>query len=253
MCYAGAKTDTFKELSELLCLNDLTEEDALYLFQGYADSLQNLGSYAFVNVANRVFVNSKTAEVKEEFNQKLKKHFESESVPLDFSNQEESAKVINEWVAEQTEDKIQDILKAESIDSRTLMVLVNAIYLIAEWETKFSKESTREAEFYLKDGNVKMVQMMKKSRQYFNLKINPSGLKASSLQMPYAGNKMAMTIILPDEDTDIDDVEANLDHDVLKEVLKTDNSSSYINLYMPRFKVEFEKEVSIFNLQVKIY
>ena len=239
MCYAGAKSDTFKELAELLCFNDMAEEDALNLFKEYADSLQNLGSQTYVNVANRVFFNSKTAVAKEEFNQKLKKHFESESVPLDFSSQEESAKVINDWVAEQTEDKIKDIIKPNLIDSDTLIILVNAIYFIAEWASKFRKESTMEDEFYLRDGSVKMVQMMQLNSKYFNLKKNPGGLNATSLQIPYAGHKSAMTIILPDEGVDIDDVQVNLNHTILKEVFKNDDScqNSRLNLKKKYFKL----------------
>ena len=249
MCYAGAKSDTFKELAELLCFNDMAEEDALNLFNEYADSLQNLGSQTYVNVANRVFVNSKTAVAKEEFNQKLKRHFESEIVSLDFSSQEESAKIINDWVAEQTEDKIKDILKTDSVDSGTLMILVSAIYFFAEWAAKFSKESTKEDKFYLKDGTVKMIQMMQICREYFHLKINPKDLKASTLQLPYVGYKSAMTIILPDEGTNIDDIEAHLDHNLLKEILKNDQSYTFMNLFLPKFKMEFEKEVLI-RLQV---
>ena len=44
-------------------------------------------------------------------------------------------------------DKITELLSRESVNSDTLLVLVNAIYFKGNWEKQFNKEDTREMPF----------------------------------------------------------------------------------------------------------
>src|SRR5208283_1362788 len=56
---------------------------------------------------------------------------------LDFKANPESARSeINKWVAQQTRDKIQDLMTKGSIDKLTRFVLANAIYFKGKWNSE---------------------------------------------------------------------------------------------------------------------
>ena len=63
-------------------------------------------------------------------------YFLAQPVPLDFSDGK-AASQINEWVGNQTNGKIKDVV-SEDLDTNTALVLVNAIYFKGEWKRKFN-------------------------------------------------------------------------------------------------------------------
>jgi serpin B len=56
---------------------------------------------------------------------------------------------INRWVAEKTNDKIQNILPPDCVDIFTRLVLANAIYFKAAWAVPFKKQGTSTNSFHL--------------------------------------------------------------------------------------------------------
>ena len=71
----------------------------------------------------------------------------AEPVGMDFGQSEQSRTAINQWVEEQTNKKIQDLIAPGSISALTELVLVNAIYFKGDWHVKFDKEKTRKGNF----------------------------------------------------------------------------------------------------------
>ncbi len=70
---------------------------------------------------------------------------------LDFKADPEAARqVINQWVAQQTADKIKDLIPPSALDQATTLVLTNAIYFNAEWLYQFNPGSTAPAPFHLR-------------------------------------------------------------------------------------------------------
>ena len=61
-----------------------------------------------------------------------------------FDKSGKAAKEINEWVEKQTMNKIKDLVKPESLNALTTLVLVNAIYFKADWAKKFNKRLTNK-------------------------------------------------------------------------------------------------------------
>jgi len=114
----------------------------------------------------------------------------------DFVTQAEPArKEINDWVSDQTEERIQDILDPGVLDAMTRMVLVNAIYFKADWLHQFDANDTEDAPFYLLDGSDVTVDMM--SNDVYAPYQRGENYQAVELQ--YAGGTAAMDIIMPDE------------------------------------------------------
>ena len=154
---------------------------------------------------------------------------------VDFINQYESVREeINDWVSDQTEEKIQDLLPQGVLTPDTRMALVNAIYFKADWLSPFEAESTREASFHLLDGTEVSVPMM------YNDAFFPytAGDGWQAIELAYQGQTAAMDIIVPDEGR-FDDVEASLEQQTVSAILGSFQPASVV-LGVPKFKYESE-------------
>ena len=88
------------------------------------------------------------------------------------------------------------------------------------------------------------VDMMNLLNKKFLFKINPGGLTACTCELPYVGENISMTIILPHEGINIEDVEKQITHESLKQVFERNDIPSKVHLYLPRFKLDLKAEVS---------
>jgi serpin B len=125
---------------------------------------------------------------------------------LDFARDPEAARgVINDWVEDVTEDKIVDLLPADSIKASTKLVLVNAIYFSAAWKHPFAKADTAPRPFTTATGTVDV----KTLRQVAQLGYGTGpGFRAAFL--PFDGGSLEMGIVVPDGQT-LAQLEAGLD------------------------------------------
>ena len=116
---------------------------------------------------------------------------------VDFENATEDARLlINDWVAGRTHDRIEDLIPAGVLDVLTRLVIVNAIYLKAPWEVPFTKELTTKAPFHLADGGTVDVDLMRGEASR-GRRAHGDGWQTATI--PYAGGRLAMTVVLPDE------------------------------------------------------
>ena len=116
---------------------------------------------------------------------------------VDFESAAEEARAaINDWVEERTHDRIVDLLAEGSVDASTRLVLVDAIYLKAPWETPFEKGLTDTGPFHRGDGSSVDADLMRLPELSTYL-VTGDGWRSVSL--PYAGRGLAMTVVLPDE------------------------------------------------------
>ncbi len=106
---------------------------------------------------------------------------------------EEARTAINGWVSQRTQQKIPELLAAGRLGPATRLVLVNALYLKAPWESPFDRSLTATGTFHTDTGAVSVALM-----------INPidharvaRGSDWEALSLPYAGRQLAMTVILP--------------------------------------------------------
>jgi len=115
---------------------------------------------------------------------------------VDYKADPETARaLINSWVAEQTEQRIKQLLEQGDITQLTRLVLVNAIYLKAAWLTPFPEDLTRPATFTLGDGTEIQVPTMSGTASLRSA----AGSGWQAVQLPYIGNQLVMTIVVPDD------------------------------------------------------
>ena len=157
--------------------------------------------------------------------------------PLDFAGApEESRTRINEWVSEETQGKVMDLLPTGTVDSFTRLVLTNAIYFNASWTWPFNKRDTQERPFHSVGGETVMVPMMSETSDDFYGFARGKGYQA--VDVPYSLGEMSMTILLPDEGK----FEESLNAEALDRILD-DIEIDHIALTMPLF--EFESEFGL--------
>ncbi|XP_061593276.1 antithrombin-III [Cololabis saira] len=157
-------------------------------------------------------------------------------LPLDFKVNAEKARItINDWIANKTENLIQDTLPAGALDSDTVLVLVNTIYFKGQWRNKFDKDNVFASEFHVSESRTCQVNMMYQETK-FKYKNFPDD-QVQLLEMPYRGEDITMVIVLPSRDTPLSQVEENLDLRKLNDWL-TQMEETKVSVYVPRFRVE---------------
>jgi serpin B len=149
-------------------------------------------------------------------------------------NTEQSRQTINNWVSDQTEDKIKDLLPQGSLNTLTRLVLTNAIYFNAAWQLQFEKAATRDGQFTLASGNKITVPMMHLTKSFKYAE----GNNYQAVELPYDGNQLSMVILLPKADQ-YQAFESALNSLQMKEIIKALKQSE-VRLSMPRFKMESE-------------
>lgn len=148
---------------------------------------------------------------------------------------DQSRTLINDWVAERTEDRIKDILPDGSITPDTRLVLTNAIYFNAAWETPFEPEATAPGTFTNQAGTSVNVDMM----SGFVEMGYGEGSDYKAVEIPYDGHELSMVVVLPN---DLAAFEASLDTAKLDNVVGS-LTDHLVEFKMPKF--EFESEFSV--------
>ncbi|EMP36655.1 Leukocyte elastase inhibitor [Chelonia mydas] len=93
--------------------------------------------------------NTETQLLKD-FLTKTQKLYAADLATVDFLRaSDEARKQINQWVGEQTEGKIPNLLSEGSVSNMTKLVLVNAIYFKGNWAEKFKEANTTQMPFRL--------------------------------------------------------------------------------------------------------
>ena len=154
---------------------------------------------------------------------------------VDFMNQPEKCRqYINWWVEDQTEERIKDLLPEGIITQDVRLVLVNAIYFNAAWNTPFEEESTQPGQFQLLDDSTVTVPMMGMTEELRYAEGN--GWQAC--EMEYDGEELSMVILLPERGR-FDEIEGNLDADFVNGLVG-DIENGYVHITMPKFEFEAE-------------
>lgn len=173
----------------------------------------------------------------DEFLETLARNYDAGLRTIDFEDETEPAReTINDWVAEETENKIEELLPEGSVHGDTKLVLTNAIYFLASWANQFDEDDTENGTFTALDGSESTVQMM-----HQHLRTRYAAVDGHQvLALPYEGDA-TMVVFLPTEG-EFELFRDELDVDRLEELLEETTDASG-NLALPRF--EFESSFSV--------
>jgi serpin B len=244
MTYAGAHAETAEQMADTL--HFLLEQERLHPAFNWLDAeLASRGEGAEgkdgegfrLNVVNAIW-GQKDYEFLSDFLDVLAENYGAGLRILDFINETEQSRVaINDWVSNQTEGRIEDLIPQGAIDALTRLVLTNAIYFNAAWDDPFDEDVTADGLFYLLDGGQVIVPMMKQTESFGYTE--GDGYQAVELQ--YDGGELSMVILLP-EAGNFQAFEEGLQAQKISDIISS-LQSTRVALTMPQF--EFDSEFSL--------
>jgi serpin B len=157
---------------------------------------------------------------------------------LDFLADPDAARlVINDWVEQQTEGKIKDLLEAGTVTGDTRLVLTNAIYFNAQWKEVFPKENSVDGQFNLLDGSSVTAPTMALYTGYGYA----AGEGYQAVEIAYDGDELAMLLVVPDAGR-FAEVEAGLDGATVG-ALAARLEQKELTLTMPKWTVDTKLSV----------
>src|SRR5258706_13990652 len=105
-----------------------------------------------------------------------------------------SRDVINAWVSDQTKQLIPELMPEGSIQPNTALVLTDAVYFAAHWQTPFGKYGTINRIFTTLDGTEMPVEFMRELELADRRGVGDGFVGA---EIPYAGGDYSMLVIVP--------------------------------------------------------
>ncbi len=205
MTYAGARSTTAEAMEDTLHIG--LEGDTFHEQFGMLtrDLDGDKGRGYELSIANRLFGQTGYT-FGTDFLAINADHYGAPLEELDFGADPEAARVhINDWVAEQTKDKIDELLVPGVITGDTRLVLTNAIYFKAFWLTQFDEDDTYDGTFRAPSGDVTVPMMNMEIEVEYS-----DDDEVSVVRLPYEDDEVSMLLVLPHDEDGLADVEAML-------------------------------------------
>ncbi|KAM5158482.1 leukocyte elastase inhibitor-like [Mantella aurantiaca] len=236
MVFLGARGNTSTQISKALHYSDV--KDVHFGCRSIWEELEKKSEGHILIVANKLF-GQKSYEFLPAFLKGTEDLYNAGLEQLDFyNNAEQSRQYINNWVSQQTNGKIQQLLPEQSISSNTALVVTNTLYFAANWTKQFRELRTHEDSFTLLSNvqvKVKMMYMI----NHFKIKyIENPGLKI--VELPYGPKEdFSMVIMIPDNNNIFKKVKEMISYEKLKVwISPADMKMTNIELQLPKFKME---------------
>ena len=164
------------------------------------DGLPKVDENVQLNIANTIFVNNRFT-LKKNYQDDMQTYYDAKAEALDFSSPN-TVNHINDWCNEKTQGMIPSII--ETIDPDAVSYLLNAIYFKADWTSKFDPQNTKEEDFY-SDNPEKVLHLCPMMHQNVLIRYMKNDV-FSAVKIPYGNSKWNMTIFLPEEGKNTENV-----------------------------------------------
>ncbi|MDE5422784.1 serpin family protein [Ancylomarina sp. DW003] len=235
MTYNGAEGETKTAFENTLHLEDLSRDQINIIYQNLQNYLKKTDSKVQMNIANSIWSKQGT-NVEEKFKTNINEFYNAEFRIEDFSNPA-TLDAINNWVEQNTEGKIQNILGR--IPDNAFMYLINAIYFKGIWTNSFDTKDSYSGEFTDEKEGVSQVDYMTAEMDinYFNNDL------FTAIELPYGDKDYAMIIFLPNENKKVRDIIDELNDSNWKYWMDS-FSVLGLNVHLPKFKFGYKEELN---------
>jgi serpin B len=244
MTYAGARGETAQQMADTLHFS-LSQDNLHPAFNSLDIELGKRGQGAQgkdeegfrLNIVNAIW-GQKDYGFLPAFLDVLAENYGAGLRIVDFINETEKSRVnINDWVSDQTEGRIEDLIPQGAIDAATRLVLTNAIYFNAAWKYPFDEDRTVDGPFYLLDGGQIIVPMMSQAGSFGYTE----GEGYQAVELLYDGSELSMVILLP-ETGQFEAFEEVLQVELVNSIIGA-MQNNQVTLTMPQF--EFDSDFSL--------
>lgn len=231
MTYNGANGETQQAMANTLSLQGMSLQELNQGNNTLKTSLENADPAVQMSIANSLW-SRQGISFKPDFLQQNKQFYGAKVEELDFAKPD-SVKVINSWVKENTNGKIDSII--DQLKPDDVLFLINAIYFKGNWTKPFDKAQTTERPFNLANGSQKQQPMMSQSGKY---KYYENDL-FQAVSLPYGKGRMSLYVFLPNKTTNLNS---------FGQQLKSENWQQWMNQFqmrqgsvqLPRFKFDYD-------------
>jgi serpin B len=188
-----------------------------------------------LHIANAIWAQT-GFDIRPEFRDLLAKEYGSACLNLDFSDSASASGRINAWVSDQTSGKIRDLFSPESLPQRTVLVLTNAIYFRADWESPFSSNRSALGDFHIPNQTDPAQRMMMHEHGSFPI---VRGDDFDALELPYKVGKIGMLIVLPKSNDRLKALESKFSGDFLNRVV-AGLQQQFVQVSIPKFTMSWQ-------------
>lgn len=231
MTYLGARGATRAAMAQTLGLAAIPLEETHTGYAALLAALRSAEPQALLSLANSLW-SGKEDTFLPDFVARSRTVFGAELATVDFSHPAEAAATINRWVADETRDKIKELLTAGDLAS-AFLVLVNAIYFKGIWTHQFDKKLTREGAFHLLDGGTKQHPMMAQGGKFDYFETDT----LQGVALPFGEGRVSMIFLLPQPDVPFARFQAMVSLRMWDEWVAQFHPADG-DLILPRFKID---------------
>ena len=224
MTQNGAQGNTRAKMEALLG-GTLSVKDLNATLHTWTNSLTTRKSVT-LNTANSIWFKEDRLIPNQEFLQTTANHYDAQIYAAPFD--EQTVNDVNLWIDQQTEGLIPKML--EELDPLTVMLLINTLYLDAQWSDPYRDTQLEYGVFHGVDSDA-TVQMMRSVESFY---LSMEG--AQGFRKQYEGG-FYFAAMLPDEGTDIDEFVASLTGEKLTAFL-SNKTRADVHAKIPAFSYD---------------
>ena len=229
----GAEGETLAQMEEVL---ELPVQQLNGYLHSTVNTLPSDEGYDF-DIANSIWIKDDEGKfvVNEEFLQTVKDYYLASVYKAPFDDG--TLKDINNWVAQQTNGQIQNIL--DKIDPDAVMYLINALNFEALWLNDYDEYSVHNGTFTKSDGRTQDAEFMYAAENGYISDEDTQGFIKY-----YKDRNYAYVALLPDEDIKLNDYIATLDGEKITNLLNSLNPWQEVETAIPKYETTFSVEMS---------
>jgi len=235
MTLNGANGETLEAMKNTLGYGSMSNEEINQAYKSLVDFIFSLDKTVELNIANSNWYKDEY-HIRPEFESILSDYYDAEIMAADFDDPKLKDE-INKWIENATNGKIKNML--DDVPADAVMYLINAIYFKAQWKYKFDKGETENRPFYLEDGSEVQAETMFTEGAKINYS-QDNGIRL--VDIPYGNGQFYFTILLPEDASQINELAENLTVKQFEDLL-SDTISYKTRIYLPKFKLQFKKEL----------
>jgi serpin B len=196
--------------------------------------LEKVGNEAgqTLSVANAAWLNT-SLKVQPKYVKLIGDYYSNEMRQLDFCQGPQAQRIINDWVAKKTRDRIKDLIPAGVLKCDTMLVLTNAVYFLGEWADKFDQKQTKPGPFWPTPDKKMEAPFMHRTGDY-----SYNGAEGwQVLELPYREKQLSMLVLLPKTKGALAQEEKGLNPEKLAKLVQ-DLRPQKVEITFPRFEVK---------------
>ncbi|NJL61900.1 MAG: serpin family protein [Methylacidiphilales bacterium] len=232
MTYNGANGSTQQAIAHTLELQGLSLQQINSANAALKGLLENPDPQVRLAIANSLWANQDTT-FNPDFLQRNREFYQAKVTNLNF-NDATAPNIINSWVKENTNGKIDKIVQQLSPDQ--VLLLINAIYFKGNWTEQFDKSLTKEYPFFTASGQEKPHPMMSQNGDYKYLE-NPN---FQAVSLPYGKNgRISLYVFLPSKNSNLTTFYPTLTAENWDKWM-TQFSKRQGSIRLPRFQMDYE-------------